>query len=151
MEYFKNKPETFFREIRSIEIYKSSDISYIDNYNGVFPKNKNPLYKFDIIAETFSRNIKTKKKDGSYFFEIDLGFPLLDLSKTVIDKCFANFNKKDFAVVLTSNTEKLMLGNYIEPLLVEFIEGKKDDNSGEDECNFSITGETVIAPKTEIL
>lgn len=151
MEYFKNKSESFFREIRSIEIYKAEDISYNDNLNAVFPLLQDPLYKFDIVAETFDRNLKTKKKDGNYFFDIDLGFPLLDLSKAIIDKCYEEFNKKGFAIVLISNVEKMMLGNDSEPLTVEFIDNKKDDNSGNDDCNFSITGQTIISPKIQNL
>lgn len=145
MEYFKNKAESFFREIRFIEIYNAADISYMDNFSGVFPVLQEPLYKIDIVPETFSRSLKTKKKDGNYFYDVDFGFPLLDLSKS--DECYEQFNKEGFAVVLTSNTEKLMLGNDRELLTIEFIDNKKDDNSGNDDCNFSITGQTIIPPK----
>lgn len=147
MEYFKNKSESFFREVRSIEIYKSSDISFDDNSKGIYPQAQQPLYKFDIPSDTFSRKLLTKTRSGNYFYDIDLGFPLLDLDPDVIEKCYEYFNRKGFAVVFITNVEKLLLGNDHEEITVEFIDGKKDDASGTDECNFSITGKTIIPPK----
>ena len=47
MEHFTNKSESFYREIRSIEIYNASDISYIDNFQGIFPDSNLCLYKFE--------------------------------------------------------------------------------------------------------
>ena len=147
MEYFKNKAETYFREVRGIEVYKSSDILYDDNFKGIYPVLQVPLFKFDIVPDTFSRKVLTKTKNGNYFYDVDLGFPLLDLDPDIIAKCYEYFNRKGFAVVFITNVEKLLLGNDREELTIEFIDGKKDDASGTDECNFSITGKTIIPPK----
>lgn len=151
MEYFKNKAETFFREVRSIEIYNAEDVKYKDNFNGIFPNIANALYKFDIVPETYSRNIPTKTNSGNYYFDVDINFALLDLSKETIAKCYEYFNKKEFAIVLNSNTEKIMLGNDREKLKIEFIPNIKDDNSGTDESTIAISGETIVPPKSKKL
>ena len=147
MEHFPNKAESFYREIRSIEIYNASDVSYIDNFKGIFPNSNLCLYKFEIVPETFSPKILTKTQNGNYFTDIDISFSLLDLSKDNIDKCYQYFNKKNFSIVQNSNVEKMLLGNEKEKLKVEFIDGKKNDSSGSDECFISITGDTIIFPK----
>ena len=152
MEHFNNKAESFYREIRRIEIYQASDISYIDNFQGIFPDSNLCLYKFDITTpESFTPKILTKTQNGNYFTDIDISFSLLDLSKDNIDKCYEYFNKKKFAIVLISNIEKMLLGNDREKLKVEFIDGKKNDASGSDECYISITGDTIINPKIQNL
>ena len=151
MEHFPNKAESFYREIRSIEIYNASDVSYIDNFKGIFPNSNLCLYKFEIVPETFSPKILTKTQNGNYFTDIDISFSLLDLSKDNIDKCYEYFNKKNFSIVLISNIEKMLLGNEKEKLKVEFIDGKKNDASGSDECFISITGDTIISPKIKNL
>lgn len=147
MEHFPNKAESFYREIRSIEIYNASDVSYIDNFKGIFPNSNLCLYKFEIVPETFSPKILTKTQNGNYFTDIDISFSLLDLSKDNIDKCYEYFNKKNFSIVQNSNVEKMLLGNEKEKLKVEFIDGKKNDSSGSDECFISITGDSIINPK----
>ena len=48
---------------------------------------------------------------------------------------------------MISNTEKMLVGNDREPLTIEVLDNKKDDNSGTDEYNISITGETILTPK----
>lgn len=151
MEYFTNKAEAFYREIRKAEIYAAETVSYLDNFNGVFPAAENALYVFDVIPETFSRKIPTKKKNGNYFFDADMGFPLLDLKKYNVDKLFSELNKQGFAVVLVSNVQKTIVGNDRFPLTVEIIDNIKDDNSGDDEYAISITGETLIHPKIKDL
>ena len=152
MEHFTNKSESFYREIRSIEIYNASDVSYIDNFQGIFPDSNLCVYKFDITTpESFTPKILTKTQNGNYFTDIDISFSLLDLSKDNIDKCYEYFNKKNFSIVLISNIEKMLLGNEKEKLKVEFIDGKKNDASGSDECFISITGDTIINPKIQNL
>lgn len=151
MEYFKNKSESFFREIRTVEIYNAADVSYINSYSGNFPDESLIQYKFDIIPETYGRKISTKTQNGNYFFDIDVNFPLLDLSQETIDKCLDAFNQRKFAIVLKSNWEKMVLGNDMERLKVEIIDNKKDDNSGADSFTISINGETKLSPKTKNL
>ena len=151
MEHFKNKTEAFFREVRSIEIYNAKDLKYQDNFQGIFPNAEIALYKFDIVPESFSRNTPTKTNNGNYYFYVDINFAVLDLSKETIAKCYEYFNKRDFAIVLNSNTEKLMLGNDREKLKIDFINNTKDDNSGTDEATIAISGETIVPPKTKYL
>lgn len=151
MEHFKNKAESFYREIRRIEIYKASDVTYINNFNGVFPNPELALYIFDIVPESYARKIPTKTQNNNYYFDIDVSFSLLDMSQENIDKCYKYFNKKDFSAVLITNIEKLLVGNDREKLKVEFIDNKKDDNSGNDECTITISGDTIIQPKIQSL
>ncbi len=151
MEYFKNESESFFREVRSIEIYAASAIKYINVFNGIFPDPKTALYKFDIVPESYSRGISTKTQNGNYFTDIDVSFPLLDMSKATVDKCYKFFNKKKFAIVLNSNTEKMLLGNKREKIKIEFIDNKKDDNSGNDEYTIAVSGDTIIKPQIHLL
>lgn len=151
MEHFKNEAESFFREVRSIEIYAASGIKYINVFNGIFPDPNTALCKFDIVPESYSRGISTKTQNGNYFTDIDVSFPLLDMSKTTVDKCYKYFNKKKFAIVLNSNTEKMLLGNHKEKLKIEFIDNKKDDNSGNDEYTIAVSGDTIIKPQIQLL
>lgn len=148
MEHFRNKAETFFREIRHIDIHASENYSYQENILGNFPDETEALFRFDVIPEEYERKIPQKKKDGNRFFEVDLSFPLLDMSPETIDRLSTAFNRRGFMVVLHSNTEKTVLGNSREPLTVDLVDGKKDNNSGNDQYNISITGETIINPKT---
>ena len=68
-----------------------------------------------------------------------------------IELCYEKFNKKSFAVVLVSNTQKMVLGNDREMLKVEFLDNIKDDNSGNDEYTIAISGESIIPPKIKKL
>lgn len=151
MEYFKNESESFFREVRSIEIYAASAVKYINVFNGIFPDPKTALYKFDIVPESYSRGISTKTQNGNYFTDIDVSFPVLDMSKSTYDKSHKYFNKKKFAIVLNSNTEKMLLGNDREKIKIEFIDNKKDDNSGNDEFTITLSGDTIIKPQIQLL
>lgn len=147
MENFTNTAENFFREMRKVEIYNSEDIHYIENYNGEFPPADLIKYAFDVVPEDFSRKIQRKTRSGNYYHEIDLGFPLLKMDKANVDQYQEYFNKRKFAVVLVSNTDRILLGNQIEPLKIEVLDNRKDNNSGTDEYYLSITGETIIDPK----
>lgn len=151
MEHFKNESESFYREIRSIEIYKAADVKYIDVFNEIFPDPKIALYKFNIVPESYSRGILTKTQNGNYFTDIDVSFPVLDMSKSTYDKCRKYFNKKKFAVVLNSNTEKMLIGNEREKIKIEFLDNKKDDNSGNDEYSIAVSGDTIIKPQIQSL
>lgn len=146
MEQFNNKAENFYREIRSIEIYDAKDYDFTQNMLGNFPNINNLLYSFEIIPEDFERKISRKTKDGNYYHDIEIGFPLLKMDKTNVDKYQNYFNKKGFCVVLVSNVDKTALGNSREPLKIEMLDNRKDDNSGKDEYYMSITGETIINP-----
>ena len=147
MELINNKSEGFYREIRNIEVYRSDSLTFKENMAGTFPNESNMLYKFPVNAEDYERKIPTKLRSGNTFFDVDLNFPLLNLKKENRDKFYQQFNKRGFVVVLNSNTEKMVLGNKIEPLSIDFIDGMKDNASGSDQFNISITGETMIPPK----
>ena len=147
MERIKNQAEKFYREIRSVEIYDAKSIPYIDVYNGIFPNNSTALYIFNVTPETLVQNITTKRVNKNDLTEYDITFSLLDLAKVTIETCEKNLNKKDFAIVMESNVEKILFGNDIETIRVDFIDNKKNDGSGEDECTISIIGQSIIKPK----
>ncbi|QWA38859.1 hypothetical protein [Chryseobacterium sp. ZHDP1] len=152
MEVFFNNLENFFREIRSVEIYNADDVFYINAYNGIFPPKSKALYIFDeLVPETFSRKISSKTRNGNPFTDIDVSFPLLDMSLENISKCEEYFNKKCFAVVFVANTVKTLLGNASESLRVDFIDNKNEDGSGNDEYTIAISGETILKPKLQSL
>ena len=151
MAHFKNKAESFYREIRSIEIYNGEDISFFQVFKGIFPSPDQVIFSFDIVPESYGRKISTKTQGGNYYTEIDVNFPLLDMSVENIELCYEKFNKKSFAVVLVSNTQKMVLGNDREMLKVEFLDNIKDDNSGNDEYTIAISGESIIPPKIKKL
>ena len=71
----------------------------------------------------------------------------MKIKKEDVEKYQSYFNERKFAVVVISNTEKMLVGNDREPLTIEVLDNKKDDNSGTDEYNISITGETILTPK----
>jgi len=147
MKHFDNKSESFFREIREIFIYKSSDIKYIDNLNRLIPIRSNAICGYSIVPESFAYKMATKTQNGNYLYELDCNFPLLDLSDESIYYAFNLLNKEEFAVVFVTNTAQLLFGNDREPLKVEFIDNTKNDNSGNDEYTISISGKSIIQPK----
>lgn len=150
MEVFFNNLENFFREIRSVEIYNAADVFYINAYNGTFPIKSKALYIFEeLVPETFSRKISSKTRNGNPFTDVDVSFPLLNMSLENIGKCEEYFNKKGFAVVFVANTVKTLLGNASEPLRVDFIDNKNEDGSGNDEYTIAISGETILKPKLQ--
>lgn len=151
MEEFKNQSESFFREVRSIEIYRASDVSYINAFNGVFPDRIKALYVFKIVPETLSRGINSKRRIGNDFTEVDISFPLLDLSPENIKKCEKYFNRKGFAVIEVTNIDKILYGNSRESLKIDFIDNRLNNNSGDDEYTIAISGETIIKPKIQNL
>ena len=148
MSTIANRSESFIREIRQVEIYPATAQTFQNNMNAALPDPAAKLYAFNVIPEEFERKIPTKKRSGNYFFDISLGFPLLEMTKELREELYQKFNRRDYMVVLVSNTEKTPLGNAREPLTVELLDGIKDDASGNDQFNISITGETLIAPKT---
>lgn len=151
MEVFFNTLESFFREIRSVEIYRASDVLYIDAFSGTFPEPSKALYRFDIIPDTYSRKISSKTRNGNPFTDVDVSFPLYDMSIENVEKCQDYFNRTGFAVVFKANTDKTLLGNKMEPLRIDFIDNKTEDNSGNDEYTIAISGETILKPKLNTL
>ncbi|WP_139423389.1 hypothetical protein [Chryseobacterium mulctrae] len=147
MEEFKNQSESFFREVRSIEIYRALDVSYINAFNGVFPDPIKVLYVFHLLPETLSRSILSKRRLGNDFTAVDINFPLLDLSSDNIKKCEEYFNRKGFAIIEVTNVDKILYGNSRESLKIDFIDNRLNNNSGDDEYTIAISGETIIKPK----
>ena len=151
MEEFKNQSESFFREVRSIEIYRSSDVSYINAFNGVFPNRSKALYIFNVVPETLSRDVNSKRRIGNDFTVVDISFPFLDLSPENIKKCEEYFNRKGFVIIEVTNADKILYGNSREPLQIDFIDNRVNNNSGDDEYTIAISGETIIKPKIQNL
>ena len=151
MKHFDNKSESFFREIRKVIIYKATSISYINNLEVIIPELMNALISFDVVPESFSHKIATKTQNNNYLFELDGNFPLLDLSTETVDFCFDNLNKEDFAILFQTNTDQLLFGNDRELIKVEFIDNKKNDNSGNDEYTIALSGKSIIKPKYKSL
>lgn len=147
MENISNKLENFVREIRNIEIYQSSALSFSDNMKGNLPNADDLQYVFKVNPEDFERKLPTKRQDGNNYFEVDVNFPLLAMTKTNRDSLYEKFNRKGFCVVLVSNTESIVLGNDREPLRIDFLDAIKDNASGDDQFNISVTGKTIIPPK----
>ncbi len=151
MNYFHNKSESFFREIREMFIYKSSDIKYIDNLNGLIPIYSKAICGYSVVPESFAYKMATKTQNANYLYELDCNFPLLDLSDESIYYGFNSLNKEEFAVVFITNTAQLLFGNDREPIKVEFIDNSKNDNSGNDEYTIAISGKSIIQPKFKSL
>lgn len=146
MERLKNRAEDFYREIRKVEIYFATTVKYTDQYENSFPNPQKAQYIIDVEPESFRRNLILKKRRGNYFTSIDLSFLLLDLRPQLRNQLKEKFDQKNFAVVLTSNTEKMMLGNDREPLTIDLIDNIKDNNRGLDHYSISISGETILSP-----
>lgn len=151
MERYKNKPENFIREVRLVEIYQSSAVSFEDCFNGVFPNSEDALFSFAINPENFQRKIPTKTQQSNYFFDSDITISLYIFKGVDVDHLYEKLNKKEFVVVLYTNTDKVLLGNSRESMKVEFIDGVKDDGSGNDEYILSISGDSIINPKIKNL
>lgn len=148
MTTITNTPEKFFREVRFVEIYPAHSLTFKQNMAGEFPPPEDLMHRIRVIPEDYDRSLATKKRSGNHFISIDLNFPLLDMSTALRAELYEKWNRTGFCVVLHSNTEKTALGNHLEPLTVEFLDGIKDDASGTDQFNISITGETIVTPKS---
>lgn len=147
MENISNKLENFVREIRNIKIYQSSALSFSDNMKGNLPNADDLQYVFKVNPEDFERKLPTKRQDGNNYFEVDVNFPLLAMTKANRNSLYEKFNRKGFCMVLVSNTESMVLGNDREPLGIDFLDAIKDNASGNDQFNISVTGKTIIPPK----
>ncbi len=151
MKVFNKRAESFFREIRRVEVYLSPATPYRSCYIGVLPNPNDVFCTFEIISESFSRSISRKKKEGNYFHDIEIGFPLVDIHPEKAIEYQTLFNDRKFAIVIISNYEKMQIGNSLEPLTIEVLDRKKEDGSGNDDFFLSITGETIITPKPQVL
>lgn len=147
MDLTPNTQEDFVREIRTIAIYPSSAITFQQNMEGTPPNIDDVLYASKVNPEDYERKLPTKRKEGNNYYEVDINYPLLRMNKEFRAAFYENFNKKGFAAVLHSNTEMMILGNDREPLSIDFIDGIKDNGSGNDQFNINITGNTIIPPK----
>ncbi|MCW2463376.1 hypothetical protein [Elizabethkingia anophelis] len=145
-----NISESWFREVRRMDIYLAEALSFNDNYNYRRPSG-NPLYSIDINTDTFTHKLPTKLKDGNYYYEPDFSFPLLDLDPELRDKFYTDFNKTNFCIGLYTNTEVIFLGNDRELLTVQFADDLRNDGSGNDQFVFSVFGPTIIPPKAILI
>lgn len=147
MQHYYNRPEDFFRELCGILVYHKSQIKYIDQLNNKFPSPEEALFKFHILPSSANRSIPTKLNSQNIFYSPDISFPLVDLSVRNREEWYSQFNKfNEFAVVLISNTEMMMLGNDMFPMSITITDNIKDDGSGSDSFSMNIAGDTILAP-----
>ena len=141
-----NIPESFFREIRKIEIFNAQQYPYSQAIKNA-PLSQNPIIVIqNIISEEFEQNIKRKRDKGSYYFDINIGLVINDLDST--NELNTLLNDKTFAMVLHNNIdERLILGNALFPLKIEVFDKIKNNNSGEDKIEIEIFGETILTPQ----
>lgn len=144
----KNVSEKFFREIRMVQIYLAEEYPYLQNYLGEKPT-VNPAFSFVVVPESFSHKIPTKIKNGSYYYEVDLGFSLNELAPVLRDNLYRELNQKKFAIGLISNVEEIYLGNDRETMTVQITDDLRNNNSGDDQFYISLFGETIIPPKAK--
>lgn len=147
MHNYCNKPEDFFRELKGILIYDKSQISYIDQLKGKFPQPDEAKYKFSVLPGDASRKISTKNMAGNIYYQPDITVSLVDLTVKNRDEWYEYFNKfNDFAIILVSNTEMMMLGNERFPLSILIDDNMSDDGSGSDSFLLNIYGDTILEP-----
>lgn len=145
MVVLNNIADNFFRSIRSIKFFRSSEYSFEDNLSGVFPTCEPVVCIRNIIPEDYEQSIKKKKRDGNYYYDIELSISI-HVTNNEVESLKNLLDKKNFTIVLESNADKTVLGNEREPLLVELLDLRKNDNSGKDQYSISITGSTIIPP-----
>lgn len=147
MQNYHNTPEDFFRELKGVLIYNKDQISYIDQLNDKFPSPDDALYKFKVLPTSGSRAIPTKLNNRNILYTPDVSFPLVDLTIKNRNEWYSQFNVFDnFAVVLVSNTEMMMVGNDLFPMSVTVTDNIKDDGSGNDSFSLNISGDTILPP-----
>ena len=141
-----NIPESFFREIRKIEIFNAQQYPYSQAIKNA-PLSQNPIIVIqNIIPEEFEQNIKRKRDKGSYYFDINISLVINDLDSA--NELNTLLNDKTFAMVLHNNIdERLILGNALFPLRIEVFDKIKNNNSGEDKIEIEIFGETILMPQ----
>lgn len=145
MEIISNA-DGFVREIRSIEVYNASDVSFIDIHKGTVPQLQKIVVFKNIIPEDFNRTIKLKYNNDNLYFDIDILFALYTADTRLNSTTRVVFGKRKFAVKLITNADELWLGNDREPLTIDLQDSFKDDNSGTDKYEVSIYGSTIIDP-----
>ena len=133
-----NIPESFFREIRKIEIFNAQQYPYSQAIKSA-PLSQNPIIVIqNIIPEEFEQNIKRKRDKGSYYFDINISLVINDLDST--NELNTLLNDKTFAMVLHNNIdERLILGNALFPLKIEVFDKIKNNNSGEDKIEIEMS------------
>ncbi|MDV3662464.1 hypothetical protein CMU51_00115 [Elizabethkingia anophelis] len=148
MRHYCNLPENFIRELKGVLIYDKSKISYIDQYNNIFPQPEDALYKFRILPADPDRKIPTKLNEDNVSYSLDIVLSLVDLSIKNREEWYSKFNKfRKFAIVLVSNSEMVMIGNERYPMSITVTDNIKDDGSGNDSFGMNIYGDTIISPK----
>jgi len=147
MQNYCNKPEDFFRELKGILIYDKNQISYIDQLKGKFPQPDDAQFKFSVLPGDASRKIPTKLLSGNIYYQPDITISLVDLAVKNRDEWYESFNiLNEFAVVLVSNTEMMMLGNDRFPMSITVNDNINDEGSGNDSFSLNIYGDTILAP-----
>lgn len=147
MQNFTNLPENFIRELRGILVFDKSKISYLDQLAGKFPNPEEALYKYCVLPGDASRKIPTEFIAGNPYYSPDISMSLVDLTVENREQWYEELNRfHQFAVILVSNTEMMMLGNDRFPLSITISDSISDDGSGSDSFTLRVFGETIIAP-----
>lgn len=147
MQKYCNIPEEFFRELKGILIYQKEQVPYIDQLKGKFPQPDEALYQFRVLPGDAGRKIPTKFQAGNVYYSPDITVSLVDLTVKNRTEWYTYFNKfNEFAVVLVSNTEMMMLGNNLFPLNITVNDNIMDDGFGTDNFQLNVYGDTILEP-----
>lgn len=143
-----NAPEDFTREIRHILLFDYQQLTFNKNLNGLPPEG-NFLLKIDLHNPTpFQRKIDFKTQHNTDFYDVKITIPIYDVSPKSRLKLFGFHKRKKYVMALVSAQETLILGNHREPFSLLIDDNIKDDGSGKDFFNVTITGQTLIFPST---
>lgn len=147
MQNFTNLPENFIRELKGILVFDKSKITYLGQLSGKFPNPEEALYKYCVLPDDASRSIGTNIEAGNVSYSPDISISLVDLTVANREQWYEELNRfNQFAVILVSNSEMMMLGNDRFPLSITVSDNISDNGSGTDSFIMRIFGDTIIAP-----
>lgn len=143
-----NITENFTREIRHILLFDSQEFTFNQCLKGLAPETPF-LVKIDLHHPgAYERKIDLKTQHNTDFYDVKVTIPIYDVSPKSRLKLFELHKRKKYVVGLVSAQETLILGNKREPFSLLIDDNIKDDGSGKDFFNVTITGQTLIFPST---
>lgn len=147
MQNFTNIPEDFIRELKGVLIFDKKKIPYLDQLAGKFPDPEDAIFKCRVLPEDASRSIPTQFNGGNVYYSPDITISLVDLTVANRDQWYEELNRfNQFAVILISNSEMMMLGNDRCPMSITVNDSIADDGSGSDAFTLRIFGDTFLPP-----
>ncbi|CEN54434.1 hypothetical protein [Capnocytophaga canis] len=147
MSHLCNISEDFIREARYLLIFNAKDYSFNENFKGNKPIAGTHLMRIELHPHSFSRKISLKTKDKNDYIDVNLKFPFLDLTPQNKETLYNLHKKREYAIILASNTEMITLGNNREPMTLSIDDEINDNGSGKDSFSVTITGQTIIFPR----